>query len=78
MTADGSGNLVFSDVGNQVVRVVAAATGTFYGIAMTAGDIYTIVGNGTAGYSGTGAGDVGAALHTPRGRGGSLGQPHHL
>jgi hypothetical protein len=29
--------------------VVAAATGTFYGQAMTAGDIYNIAGGGTGG-----------------------------
>ena len=29
------------------MRVVAAATGTFYGQAMTTGDIYTIGGSGT-------------------------------
>src|SRR5262249_17389309 len=57
VAADGSGNLVFTDVGNSVVRVVAATTGTFYGQAMTAGDIYTIAGNATAGY----AGDTGPA-----------------
>jgi hypothetical protein len=33
---------------------VAASTGTFYGQAMTAGDIYTIAGTGKAGFSGDG------------------------
>ncbi len=37
---DGAGNLVITDGGR--VRVVAAATGTFYGQAMTAGDMYTV------------------------------------
>ena len=41
MTTDGAGNLVIADTGNNRVRVVAARTGTFYGQAMTAGDIYT-------------------------------------
>ena len=36
--------------GNNRVRVVAASTGTFYGQAMTAGDIYTVAGNGQVGY----------------------------
>jgi len=36
------------------VLVVAAQTGSFSGKAMTAGDIHTIVGNGTAGFSGDG------------------------
>ncbi len=46
---DGSGNLVICDSGNNVVRVVAATTGSFYGQSMTAGDIYTVAGDGTAG-----------------------------
>ncbi len=41
---DHSGNLVFSDVGDRVVRVVAATSGTFYGMAMQAGHIYTVAG----------------------------------
>jgi hypothetical protein len=43
---NGAANLVISDNGNSRVRVVAAATGTFYGLAMTAGPIYTVAGNG--------------------------------
>jgi hypothetical protein len=42
---DGHGNVLLSDVGR--IRVVAASTGTFYGQAMTAGDIYAIAGMGT-------------------------------
>ena len=34
--------------------MVAARTGTFYGQAMTAGDIYTVAGDGTLGFSGDG------------------------
>ena len=49
VTADSASNVLISDTGNQRIRVVAAATGTFYGQAMTAGDIYTIAGDGTAG-----------------------------
>ena len=48
---DAAGNLVLSDERDNRIRVVAAATGTFYGQAMTAGDIYTIAGNGAAGAS---------------------------
>ena len=43
-TVDGSGNLIIADSGTARVRVVAARTGTFYGQAMTAGDIYTVAG----------------------------------
>jgi len=52
VTADPAGNLVIA--AQERVRVVAVATGTFYGVAMTAGNIYTVAGNGSAGYSGDG------------------------
>jgi NHL repeat len=64
---DGAGNLVIADSGNDRVRVVAAGDGTFYGQAMTAGDIYTVAGNGTTGFSGEGAPATGARLDSPRG-----------
>jgi len=64
---DGAGNLVFADSGNSRVRVVAAGTGTFYGKAMTAGDIDTIAGNGTTGLSGDGGPATKAALAGPEG-----------
>jgi hypothetical protein len=51
---DGAGNLLISDTGDNRVRVVAARTGTFYGQAVTTGDIYTVAGNGTSGFSGDG------------------------
>ena len=43
---DASGNIYIADTGNNVIREVTAATGI----------IHTVVGNGTAGYSGDGAG----------------------
>jgi hypothetical protein len=64
---DGAGNLVVADSGNNLVRVVAASTGTFYGQAMTAGDIYTVAGNGTFGFSGDGGAATSAELDGPRG-----------
>jgi hypothetical protein len=55
--ADPAGNVIIADAdGNQRVRLVAASTGTFYGQKMTAGDIYTIAGDGTYGFSGKGNG----------------------
>ena len=45
VAVDASGDLLIADTGNERVRVVAATTGTFYGQAMTAGDIYTIAGD---------------------------------
>jgi hypothetical protein len=64
VTSDGAGNLVIADRANYRVRVVAARTGTFYGRAMTAGDIYTVAGDGTYGYSGDGGRATKAELGT--------------
>jgi trimeric autotransporter adhesin len=49
---DQAGNVIIASYDR--VRAVAARTGTFYGQKMTAGDIYTIAGNGTAGFAGNG------------------------
>jgi hypothetical protein len=62
---DTSGNVLIADTYNNRIRVVAASTGTFYGQAMTAGDIYTIAGNGTYGFSGDGGPATTAELGTP-------------
>jgi NHL repeat len=67
VVTDGPGNLVIADTDNSRIRVVAASTGTFYGRAMTAGDIYTVAGTGIAGYSGSGAPATGAELNEPQG-----------
>jgi trimeric autotransporter adhesin len=67
VAVDGRGNLVFADIYNSRIRVVAVATGTFYGQAMTAGDIYTIAGDGTAGFAGDGGPATSAELWLPRG-----------
>jgi hypothetical protein len=64
---DGAGNLVIADPGNHRVRVVADVTGTFYGQAMTAGDIYAVAGNGTGGFSGDGGPATAAELGNPSG-----------
>ncbi len=73
MAIDSAGNLVIADsypnvdISNNRVRVVAARTGTFYGQAMTAGDIYTVAGTGDAGYSGDGGPATAAELDNPDG-----------
>ncbi len=64
---DGAGNLVIADNVNDRVRVVAATAGTFYGQSMTAGDIYTVAGNGTGGFSGDGGPALSAELNHPEG-----------
>jgi hypothetical protein len=60
------GNLVIADTRDNRVRVVPARTGTFYGRHMTAGDIYTVAGDGTEGYSGDG-GPATKAMIDPNG-----------
>jgi hypothetical protein len=67
VAVDGAGNVIISDGNNDRVRVVAVASGSFYGQAMTAGDIYTIAGNGTESYSGDGGPGTSAGLYAPAG-----------
>jgi hypothetical protein len=64
---DQSGNLLIADLGDSRVRVAAASTGTFYGRAMTAGDIYSVAGDGTRGFSGDGGPATSAELYDPFG-----------
>jgi len=65
-TVDSAGNVVFADDFNSVVRVVAAASGMFYGVAMKAGHIYTVAGTGQFGLSGSGGPATSAALESPQ------------
>jgi uncharacterized protein YheU (UPF0270 family) len=67
IVADTQTSLAPSQTGNNRVRVVAAATGTFYGVPMTTGDIYTVAGNGVPGLSGDGHAATGAELDEPVG-----------
>jgi len=55
LSLDSAGNLYFSDVGNQRVREVDAA-----------GNIHTLAGNGTAGFSGDNGPATSASLHNPQ------------
>ena len=49
VAVDSAGNLLIVD--GCRIRVVAKRTGTFYGQAMTARDIYTVAGDGACGFS---------------------------
>lgn len=55
VTVDSAGNLIIADSNNQVIRMVAVATGT----------ITTVAGNGTQGDSGDGGAGTGAELSDP-------------
>jgi hypothetical protein len=67
VVVDGAGNLVIADSDNCRIRVVAASTGTFFGQAMTGGDIYTVAGTGKAGFTGDGGPGASAKLYQPHG-----------
>lgn len=56
LALDASGNLYFSDTSNNVVRMVNSS-----------GNIHTIAGNGTAGFSGDGGAATSASLNSPHG-----------
>jgi trimeric autotransporter adhesin len=67
VAVDAAGNLLLADTGNNRIRVIATATGTFYGQKMAAGDIYTIAGNGTEGFGGDGGQATKAEFFLPSG-----------
>ena len=64
---DSSGDLFIADQANNRVQEVAATTHTQWGTSMTAGDIYTVAGTGTAGHSGDGGAATSARLDLPTG-----------
>jgi YD repeat-containing protein len=69
MTADPQGDLLIADTFNNRVQEVAAYSHTQFGIAMTAGDVYTVAGSatGAAGHSGDGGAATSALLSGPYG-----------
>jgi RHS repeat-associated protein len=69
VTVDGAGDVFLTEQGSNQVQEIPAASGTYYGIAMTKGDIYIVAGNsaGTSGDSGDGAKATSALLDEPGG-----------
>jgi sugar lactone lactonase YvrE len=62
---DAHGNVVISDTQSNQIRIAAAVTGTFYGVRMTRGDVYTVAGTGRGGFSGDGGPAIHASLFSP-------------
>ena len=62
---DSSGDVFIADSENSVIRCVAAATGDCGVSGSQAGYIYTVAGNGTAGYAGDGGPATAAELNSP-------------
>jgi hypothetical protein len=71
VATDARGDVLIGDAVNNRVRIVAASACTsscpFALSSMTAGDIYTIAGDGNAGYTGDGGLATAAAVHYPVG-----------
>ncbi|MDA8379731.1 MAG: hypothetical protein M0020_02710 [Actinomycetota bacterium] len=69
IAVDASGDLLIADTGNDRIRLVAARSCSAacpFGLTSTvAGDIYTVAGNGSRGYSGDHGPAVSAKLHFP-------------
>jgi len=66
VAVDAAGNVLIADSNNNRIRVVAASSGTFYGQAMTAGDVYTVAGSNRQGFSGMGGPGTKARLYLPQ------------
>jgi hypothetical protein len=67
VTTDSAGDLIIADTGDNEVQVVAASTGRHFGQAMTAGDIYTVAGDGHSGITVSGTAALAGELDTPDG-----------
>jgi RHS repeat-associated protein len=69
VAVDAAGDVFVTEEGGNQVQEIPAASGTYYGIAMTKGDIYTIAGSaaGTSGDSGDGGSATSSLLNEPGG-----------
>ena len=64
---DTSGDLYVAASGSDTVAVVPATSRQWFGTSMTGGDLYTIAGTGSAGFSGDGGLATSAAFDDPTG-----------
>jgi NHL repeat len=69
LAVDNEGNVLVADADNSRIQAVAGRTGTFWGQQMTAGDAYTVAGDGLPGDSGDHGKATSARLLSPRGVG---------
>jgi hypothetical protein len=70
LALDVSGDLFVADQGNRTIRELAARTGTFYGVPITAGHLGTVAGDGSYGpylVDGLSAQGIAAELNFPTG-----------
>ena len=65
IAVDSAGDMAIADTSSNTVRFVPALSGTYFGLTMTAGDIYSVAGTGTAGLSGNGSVATSAKLDAP-------------
>lgn len=63
---DASGNLFIADTENNRICMVPSVAGTYFGISMAAGYMYTVAGNGGLGNSGNAGPATSASLNQPR------------
>jgi hypothetical protein len=62
---DRSGDLVIANTGDNVVQLLASRSGRLLGHAVRSGFLYTLAGNGSAGYSGNGLAALKSAFFLP-------------
>ncbi|HTZ45974.1 MAG TPA: hypothetical protein VMH20_00175 [Verrucomicrobiae bacterium] len=67
VAVDSQGDIYIADTDNSVIRCVVGAAGGCLGSAAAVGNITTIAGTGTGGYSGDGAAATAAQLSSPNG-----------
>jgi hypothetical protein len=67
VAVDTQGNVYVADTSDAVIREIAGSTHVQFGMLMTEGDIYSVAGDGAAGYSGEGGPAISAELNQPYG-----------